>query len=150
MDDYLSKPIRAEDVYRVLLCHLSQAAVRKPQHAVAFNPDQLLDVSERDETMIETLVAQYFTDAPGYFSDFRDAVHSGDRVQIHETAHRLKGLIVLTGGEKLGALLHRIENSVIGKDCEIDNRMLADVETEKLAFETALKKVDWKTLCESE
>jgi HPt (histidine-containing phosphotransfer) domain-containing protein len=83
MDDYVSKPIRLEELRRVI-----------ERHAPAqINIEALLDGLDGDRKLLRELIPLFLSDAPKLLTRIERAIKRGDRDALKEAAHALKGSV---------------------------------------------------------
>jgi signal transduction histidine kinase/CheY-like chemotaxis protein/HPt (histidine-containing phosphotransfer) domain-containing protein len=110
MDDYLSKPVKSEELQSALLRWISphdlaqsqpvapavngiggrrfEGAARKPP---AFDPVTLLDNIGGDEEFLRQLLGMFLTRSSDMLRRITGAVESGDAQSLEQSAHLLKG-----------------------------------------------------------
>jgi CheY-like chemotaxis protein len=97
MDGYLSKPVRTEELDRIL----ARAARRTaPPRAITvappsarFDPTHLVQVTEGDVDCINTLIDLFLRDCPTLLAAVSEAVRLGDAQALSFAAHKLKGAL---------------------------------------------------------
>ncbi len=112
MDEYLTKPIRAE----ALISHVERFAMsidpsssRGP--APAFNLDEVLQRVDGDRDLLAELAGLFVSDAPAMVADVLAAVAAGDAAAVSRTAHRLKGSILTFGAAAAAAAALSLETN---------------------------------------
>jgi CheY-like chemotaxis protein len=123
MDDYISKPVRFEDLVRVLtqeshrqaapednpLQPASAASVERINHAVL---DEFRDLMGDDGgQMVAGLVTLYLKDAPLLIQDMLQAAECGNLDDLHRAAHTLKGNSSQVGAVRLSGLCFDLEQA---------------------------------------
>jgi signal transduction histidine kinase/CheY-like chemotaxis protein/HPt (histidine-containing phosphotransfer) domain-containing protein len=111
MDDYLSKPLRAQSLERMLERYVARAGEKEDvaEEAPKSIPelDMTLDRSER-------LSSLFITRVPDNLGELDAAVAAGDARRIREKAHKLKGSCLALGAgrmaEEAEALQHEAEH----------------------------------------
>ncbi len=95
MDDYLSKPIRSEELFHMIENLLGTAVASKSEAAApdAVDSNGLLDYFHGDKELLGEIIEVFLIEYPGMFAEVRAAVESRDAKQLEKTAHRLKGSI---------------------------------------------------------
>jgi DNA-binding response OmpR family regulator len=104
MDDYLSKPIRIEEL---------SAALRD----IAPAPQETLDTSAVEglaktlgaESAVAQLIDTFFAEAPKLIAMLHDAARAGDTGELRRAAHTLKANAATFGAEQLAELCRRLE-----------------------------------------
>jgi signal transduction histidine kinase/CheY-like chemotaxis protein len=99
MDDYLSKPIRSEDLM-ALVERLTATRQPPPQ----YNPNLLA-------RMARVFLESY----PGWLTAINEGIGRGDAVAVRDTAHTLKGSVSHFDGAAAAAV-HRLEELAAGPD----------------------------------
>ena len=114
MDDYLSKPIRLEELEQAL----RHAPVRaQPIAAAPSEPDALLQqmretlshLVEDDEAFLLELITSFLDSAAGLIQDMKTALTKGDEATLLRSAHSLKSSSQMMGMEQLSQLSARLE-----------------------------------------
>jgi CheY-like chemotaxis protein len=99
MDDYVSKPIRAQQLFDTLESVLGCATtsnLRCRESVVARDEIewlQVLDAVGGDRDLLRTLVDDVLVEAPRLVQELRDAIEDGNTEVVRTTAHALKGCI---------------------------------------------------------
>jgi two-component system sensor histidine kinase/response regulator len=136
MDDYVSKPVDAKDLIRLIETiaaeklkeanmnvQISDAVPHVPNGA-----DSTAGLSEAlrrldgDKDLLVELIEMYKTDAPELHGRLASAIESKDWKTIERTAHSLKGLAATLGGTSAGAAAAELEVAA--------NKSQQDVSTE--------------------
>jgi PAS domain S-box-containing protein len=158
MDDYLSKPVRAEELDAAMANWLhehqspTQASATGDATGDVFEPSgdageelldsdivlQLLDALTLD--MRKDLMATFEARLPACVADIVGAAARGDHVQLRRAAHLLGGSAATLGAVRLSRACYRLEHS--GRD---QDRGVSDVELEML---TATASASRRALCE--
>ena len=104
MDDYVSKPVRREE--------LRAALERCPRQAApAVNADVISVLQEESEDDFANLVGMFLEDGPGLFTEVEKAVAAQDAIGLRRAAHTLKGTCSIFGAEPLCALCESLETA---------------------------------------
>jgi PAS domain S-box-containing protein len=115
MDDYLSKPLRPDQLDAVLERWAGDAPARAAEPAAQAAQNGLIDAGRiqrfRDEypEIAERLVALFADTTPPLLEQLSNAVHSGDDDGVRRLAHKLKGSCQNLGATKMGALCRALE-----------------------------------------
>jgi len=125
MDDYLPKPVKLEDLVRVLRrwqnqrepdeaptdAAAAQAAPPLPRNGVDQSVlDQLRAMAEAtDPALLERIITAFVTDTRKRLERLRRAVAAGDAETVRETAHALKGASASVGAHRMAELALEIE-----------------------------------------
>ena len=120
MDDYLTKPVRAADLRRMVSTwcrtgrHASRAARRLSGAPPAADCD-VLDVAEaldrvmNDRELLAEVTALLIDEAPRVLGELRAAVEGGDRETARSRAHALKGAVANVGAKRMVAVCQQME-----------------------------------------
>ncbi|MCP4215453.1 MAG: transporter substrate-binding domain-containing protein, partial [bacterium] len=135
MDDYISKPIRIEELENALLRFFAPDTVKEsgqsepPLLAVSgapgdvpagpedianltvLNRKNFLMFSCNDAGIIAELMEEFNKEAPRYLEELADSLDGDDVELMGKHAHRLKGLAANAGGERFSAYLKKIEKA---------------------------------------
>jgi PAS domain S-box-containing protein len=104
MDDYLSKPIRIEELSAAL------GAVAPPQ-ADALNKATVERLAKTlgDGQALSELIDTFFAEAPKLLTALQEAAREGNADELRRTAHTLKANAATFGAERLAELCRRLE-----------------------------------------
>ena len=119
MDDYVSKPIRSEELQSKLL----QLAITGAQGVVSERLPLVPSVTElpgavfdyaaalaaADEEMVEIVAGAFLAHWPKDLERLRSALAAGDFVGVLHVSHALKGTLAMFGAQPASVLAHRIE-----------------------------------------
>jgi PAS domain S-box-containing protein len=137
MDDYLSKPVKTNELERALKRCTPIAAEKtvEPEKAAprGLYPSEILKELQGDDGdgLFEELLALYLADTPGHLGDLREALTQRDCKRLTDVAHTLKGSSAYMGGaEKMRSLSAELEKN--GRNGILDNAevLVAQLESE--------------------
>jgi CheY-like chemotaxis protein/HPt (histidine-containing phosphotransfer) domain-containing protein len=151
MDNYVSKPIRAADLYSTIedLAHRSQDKKKESspssKHVEAFAED-ILDLSKAmsavagDRVLFEEVANLFLEDAADKIAKLREGVVRGDASVVAEAAHALKGSVGYFGAKRAFDAVYRLE--LTGKNGTWTEAETAQLELERefKALETVIKR----------
>jgi PAS domain S-box-containing protein len=113
MDDYLTKPIRAE----ALITHVERIAMRtddasfgRPQ-TPAFDLQEALERVDHDPELLAEIAGLFLTDSPEMLEAVSRSVAAADGDAVSRAAHKLKGAILTFGAAEAAALALSIERA---------------------------------------
>jgi len=129
MDDYVSKPINPDALYRVI-DRVAPKPRRKTEKnrpepapkATTFSPGSF-DFSSAMETVLgnedlfREIAAMFIAQCPDYVARIREAIAENDAGVLEREAHTLKGAVGNFGAEKAYELAYRLEK--LGKEGKI-------------------------------
>jgi signal transduction histidine kinase/ActR/RegA family two-component response regulator/HPt (histidine-containing phosphotransfer) domain-containing protein len=144
MDDYLSKPVRLEDVAGTVNRWLPEGDSPVPDSPVLESPvleSPVLDSPVLDEAVVDglrslgpdflaRLVPIFVLAAPAGLADVRSAVMAGDTAALSAAAHALRGSAANMGGLQVAAVCGRLEESARGGRLDGAEADLLILETE--------------------
>ncbi len=123
MDDYLSKPIRAEQLEAIVKRWLSGEDAEEVL-------DQATIVQLRDTLtleMRETLIHEFEESLPQCVADTVGAAHRGDQLELRRIAHMLKGTAATFGATRLEFACQRLEHTSRDQDPAVGEEQLEEL-----------------------
>lgn len=115
MNDYLSKPIQAKELERILIQYGGAGTGRKGQESISVDPERIATLRQLEEasgkTIVDSLVQMYLTDTPLRMNELRRALRLRDEQALHLTAHTLKGSSSNLGIMKFAEISALLENA---------------------------------------
>lgn len=153
MDDYISKPVRIEQLAKALLRSEPLAAKQaKREEATTTSSQELADVidltvledslgSSREEApeVVAELISLYLNDTTEILAELRNAITDGNPDAIYRQAHTLKGGSTLFGAKTLAGLCREVEEMAHDQKPEAIVEKFAQIEAEYLRVEQALQ-----------
>jgi len=122
MDDYVSKPIRPDELAAALAAspttpghlrgHVSM--VDRPPTLDTAASNRLLDMTGGDLAFLDELVDAYLEDAPAQLRAMREAAEAGADAEIMRPAHSLKSNSANMGAETLAEMCRNLEEAARG------------------------------------
>jgi CheY-like chemotaxis protein len=116
MDDFLSKPVRAADLGRVLQDCKPPAGVARPSPAgspeaadLPVDLERLLEITGRDTEMFRQIVHDYLEQAEEILSSIALAIEGRSAGEIRELAHKLCGSSKACGMQAIVPPLRKLE-----------------------------------------
>ncbi len=164
MDDYIAKPVKAEDLEAILERWVAGASV--PQHDTAETtlgggrneegggmatdvPDSsVCDVTEAlarldgDEELFQQLVGLFFTQGPEDMTQIREALASGDQTELMRRAHKLKGTLLQFSAPSVTEAVKRLEQHARDGDLLAAKTTFRELETEMDRLSRVLAKLN--------
>jgi len=126
MDDYLTKPVQREELFRVLQWIESFEPARavavpgEPAQTLApisFDRAAALERLGDDEELFAEVADLFRTDGPKLLDEIRTAIAAGDAATLKRSAHGLKGAAGYVGGTFTASAARRLE--LIGTEGEL-------------------------------
>jgi HPt (histidine-containing phosphotransfer) domain-containing protein len=130
MDDYVSKPVRAQELFEAIARALPARGGARPagpeapaSAAPAFlanaaanagaeealDRDELLDRVGGDLGLLKELVEMFLDNWPGKVAELRQALAGGDAPGVNRIAHTLKGMLAQFGARGAAGAAARLE-----------------------------------------
>ncbi|HEY1377920.1 MAG TPA: PAS domain S-box protein [Gemmataceae bacterium] len=134
MDEYVSKPIRPDDLARAL------TAVAPPAEP-PLDRDALLARVANDADLLRELSELFREDAPRLLADIRDGVAAGDADRVCRAAHTLKGAAGNFGAAQAAAAADRVELLSRGGDLRAAAAAVPSLEVALRQFQPALDRL---------
>jgi len=146
MDDYISKPMKAEVLYRTIEKVLNGKL--KTQNApcdIPIDITKAMDVVDGDNDLFKELVDNFVEQIPDEMNKLKSTIESKNAQLIEETAHSLRGAIAVFGGKKTLQLVSEIEN--MGRNSQIHeiHEIYQQFELEMEKMNQYLSKFGWES-----
>ncbi|MFQ5571664.1 MAG: two-component regulator propeller domain-containing protein [Rhodothermales bacterium] len=158
MDDYLSKPVRIDDLVKALQQSMPHTAddgeeteegdeaatvpsVQETTPPTVFSLDKLHDtVGDDDPEFIEDVLRTYLENTPTLIADLQQAVCNGNAVALYRAAHPLKSSSKMIGADAFAALCEIIEQ--LGRDEKLSEAasLVAEVDPQFGAARSAIER----------
>jgi signal transduction histidine kinase/DNA-binding response OmpR family regulator len=137
MDDYVGKPVRVDDLAKVL-----ERARRHIAAAPAIDPHSLEELrallDEDGQSMLQNLLLKFIEGAPAAIAELRASVERVDPGAVAFVAHALKGSSSYFGAYRLQELCGEMERAGKGRNIEPFQNLLTRIEAEIQRVLTAL------------
>ncbi len=144
MDDYVSKPIRSEELCAAIARLAGGKSEAAPRPSVNGSPvDQLRQLVAWDEALsyvgddvdlLRDLTGTFLEECPSWLANLDAALNRNDPPAVQEAAHPFKNSLQLLGAKAAGDLVYRLEK--MGRDQKLegadDLRKALEVELKKL------------------
>jgi PAS domain S-box-containing protein len=142
MDDYLSKPIHADELAAVLARCAPRAAVREIQDGdVNDMALKHLEEATGDPLFVAELVDTFLRDAPALLTSLRSAQQTGEADELRRTAHTLKSNARTFGAAPLADLCQALESMANAGGIDEAAQLVAQIEDRYARVERALAAV---------
>jgi two-component system, sensor histidine kinase and response regulator len=159
MDAYVSKPVKAEVLYRVIESLLNtrekhddgratalHAPPDLPEDRPVFDLSAALEAVAGDRELFLEIAQLFLSELPQALSDIRGAVSGGDASRLEQGAHKLKGSLAIVGAKRAFDAAYGLE--VIGREGKMQEAqhgvgvLLKELQDLESALQIALKEVD--------
>jgi HPt (histidine-containing phosphotransfer) domain-containing protein len=142
MDDYLAKPIQADDLRR-LLDQLPRASAqgdtsRPAESSGVFDASSLLQQVDGDQETVRELVGIFLADTPRLLSQIREAVELGAGEPLRRAAHSLKGSASYLSADAVVELTRKIEEAAKKDDFSAARDLTGNLEREYACLQATL------------
>jgi CheY-like chemotaxis protein len=146
MDAYLSKPLRAQELYKVV-----EGAADSPRESVerSDQPGEIVDIPaalerlDGDQALFGELIALSFDDHPKLLGQIRGAMEAHDLYGMQRAVHALKGSVATLGAKTAYETESRLEAVCRGEEFAQAEEAYEELETEigrlRPALEAELK-----------
>jgi CheY-like chemotaxis protein len=162
MDDYLSKPIQAEELVGALNKCQSRGSPAGDEPAKGAVPamtepgsSEVLDawtlerlrigLGEQADQMLPGLIERFYRDAERLLKQARQALKEGQASDLHRASHSLKSTSATFGAKALSAVARRVETSAREGQLEAAAEQLAQAEEEFAKAKAALEAMQDET-----
>jgi two-component system, sensor histidine kinase and response regulator len=142
MNDYVSKPIRADALRAAILrqtsdhCDTSGAAMPYQDGGVLDSAPPVLNRAAAiqrmggDEALYEEILSEWLKGIPGQLAEVAKAAETQDARTLGHLAHRLKGAAASVGAERVQQAAGFIEEAVSQGDLNAAHQLVASLEIE--------------------
>jgi len=139
MDDYLSKPIKPQELSDMLEKWIAKQNSSQPEEATVsdiepvqdiFDKASLLDRLMGDEELANEIIGGFLKDIPHLFTALKEALDNGDAPSVQLQAHTIKGAFANVGGEALRDTAFKIEKAGEAGDLETLKACMPELEAQ--------------------
>jgi signal transduction histidine kinase/DNA-binding response OmpR family regulator/sensor domain CHASE-containing protein len=110
MDGYLSKPIKADELYRIIDKTLNPASTPSPSATEpVIDLTVLRTIVGGEKDFLRDLAEIFRQDYPSQVAALHEAIHYGDDYRLKRIAHSLKGALATIGATTARSLAHELE-----------------------------------------
>jgi HPt (histidine-containing phosphotransfer) domain-containing protein len=109
MDDYVSKPLRKDDLLRALTGASAAEQDDRTETTPLYNREQLLSQCDGDEELMSQLVSIFHDNTPLILRAVGEAVEKGDAPALAVQAHKLLSSLGVFGAGRAQTLALRLE-----------------------------------------
>jgi two-component system sensor histidine kinase/response regulator len=138
MDDYVSKPLRKEDLLRALKGGVPQRHEDKGEKTFLHSRAEMLAQCEGDEELMKELVAIFQENTPQIVQSIGDAIEQRDAPALAVSAHKLLSSLGAFGAKQAGTLARRLERHGLENDFRGTKEKFTELERETDKIHAAL------------
>jgi len=118
MDDYLSKPVKPQELADMLEKWIAKQDSFQPEEATVWDTESAEDVFDKasfldrlmgDEALASEILGEFLEDVPRKFTALKEALDNADAHSVQREAHTLKGTSANVGAVALQEMAHQIE-----------------------------------------
>ena len=160
MDDYVSKPVKAEELFKVidrvsvsdqsLDQDKKQGELSYPLHHDELQDKDLFDLSKAlevvdgDKEFFRDIVNLFLENLPDNIAQIREAIAKSDAYALEQTAHSLKGSVGNFGARRAFDIANHLE--ILGRDGRLGEakERILELEREFGDLEDAMKRALWE------
>jgi hypothetical protein len=152
MDDYLSKPLRVDELERKLTRWTGVASSARPAVSTAtaapaesgFGPVLAADVLDGlraagGDDLVANVAALFAEHTPARLADVRDAAERSDSDALRRAAHTLRGSGAGVGAVAMTDVCRRVEERAAAGDVDAARELIASLEEAVAEVEVALR-----------
>ncbi len=114
MDDYIAKPIREDELYRVVEhgdVRLSTEIAASPETEIIWDREAALARVRGKQALLNKLIQLFLDQANGLLVDAREAIDKHDGATLERVAHTLKSSASSIGGVSVPQIAQRLEDA---------------------------------------
>ena len=145
MDDYISKPMKAEDLYNAVE-KWTKGREEKDEASSAELPDlsKVMDTVDGDKELLKELVGDFLKEYPKQLDELREVIERGDSQQLARSAHSFKGAVGNFGVKSAYDLAYQLET--LGGESRMDTAITVfkKLEKEMVQVRSFFSMPDWE------
>jgi HPt (histidine-containing phosphotransfer) domain-containing protein len=138
MDDYLSKPIHADELAASLARTAPRTVVTRDADVLDGSAFEQLHAATGDPAFVAELVDTFLRNAPALLARLRSAQHAGQAEELRRTAHTLKSNARTFGATPLADLCQALETTAKAGTTDEAAHLVAEIEDSYARVEGAL------------
>jgi len=144
MDDYVSKPMRAKELYAVIDTVMNMSSqVSSPERAPEMDLAKALDVVDGDEALLKELADDFIDQYPKQLEALAVDIDDQNWDQVEKRAHSLKGNVGVFGARTAYDLASDLEDRGRESRCEGTEVVLKRLKEELKKLRQYFSKPDW-------
>ncbi|MGE5583572.1 MAG: PAS domain S-box protein [Bacillota bacterium] len=118
MDGYLTKPIKADQLYTII-ANLLPAKKADAAESPPVDLAETMRIVEGDKELLKELVMIFVNDCPRRLQEIKEAIETGNPRNLELSAHSFRGAVVNFGAHRVFDLLNELEK--MGKTADLNN-----------------------------
>ncbi len=141
MDDYLSKPIRAEELKRILHTYLfdgntppKRPSVESSDENPVFDRDDLLNRLSNDKTLFESTLKSFLEKMPDRIKELKQEAGGHNIESVMHKGHSIKGAAATVAAVAVSNVAGRIEEAGRKRSLDVVDRLIVELEEEYKKF----------------
>jgi len=111
MNDYLTKPVSARELQRVMQKWLTKEPLKSQIAKSIWDRADMLERLMDDEALLRKICVGFLSDIPGKVASFGDLLEGGDLILAKRLAHTIKGAAASVGGKRLSEMAAQMESA---------------------------------------
>lgn len=120
MDDYIPKPIRASEFWKVISSALRESiSNNQKENDIDIDINRAMETVEGDKELFQQLIEDFLNLLPKQLSGIGEVIKKGDTEQLQKRAHSFKGAVANFGADTAYELAYKLEN--LGKNDKLEN-----------------------------
>jgi two-component system sensor histidine kinase/response regulator len=115
MDDYITKPFRADELAETIERLVASSPVREASRSTPCSADEVIDWKEAlaqvdgSEDLLRNLAGIFLAECPEWLRQLDEAIHRHDVDLVKRLAHTIKGSLGTFGARQAFAMAHELE-----------------------------------------
>jgi len=137
MDAYLTKPVRTDDLFRVLQS-IADSSIPEPTEDEVLDRVEMVQRVGSDRILLGRLVELFAQEGPRLLAELRAALAAGVSSRLRVAAHCLKGMVGTLGGKAASVEAERLEALAAAGEVAQARRDYAALEQAVARLQTSL------------
>jgi len=119
MDDYVSKPMKAVDLYSAIERVMrATSIIKEKQYKTSIDLSMAMEAVDGDRELLEELVGLFLEEYPKQLVELETLVNKNDYRQLERSAHSFKGAVGNFGAKRAFDLAYQLET--LGKSSQLN------------------------------
>jgi len=144
MDDYIAKPIKAEEFYRIISeFGNGKISISETNQQVSIDLSKALESVDNDRQLLQELTADFIDTYPSQLELLRKVIENDETEQVDRIAHSLKGNVSIFGAKTAYDLANKLE--LMGRQSQLEgaDEVLRKLELEMEGVKTFFTSQNW-------